>query len=85
MGPFLFDRICYSKGVVKPKNKRIELHAVCDCDRCNSRKNSLSHGLRNQLTVTIKDKSKMIEAEEFIRNWKCSKKEYTLKTEYVTF
>ena len=44
MGQFLFDRICYSNGIVKPENKRIELHAVCDCDRCNGRKNSLYHG-----------------------------------------
>jgi len=40
MGQFLFDRICYAKGIVKPKNKRIELHAFCDCDRCNGRKKS---------------------------------------------
>ena len=53
MGQFLFDRICYAKGIVKPENKRIELHAFCDCDRCNGRKNSLYHGLRNGLTVTI--------------------------------
>ena len=39
MGQFYFDRICYAKGIVKPKNKRIELHAFCDCDRCNGRKN----------------------------------------------
>ena len=45
MGQFLFDRICYSKGIVKPENKRIELHAVCDCDRCDCRKNSLSRQL----------------------------------------
>jgi hypothetical protein len=85
MGQFLFDRICYSNGIVKPENKRIELHAVCDCDRCNGRKNSLYHGLRNGLTVTIKDEGKIIEAEEFIRNWKCNKNEYSLTPEYVSF
>lgn len=85
MGQFLFDRICYAKGIVKPKNKRIELHAFCDCDRCNGRKKSLYHGLRNGLTVTIKDEGKVIEAEEFIRNWKCDKSEYSLKPEYVSF
>lgn len=85
MGQFLFDRICYSKGIVKPENKRIELHAFCDCDGCNYRKNFINNGLRNQLTVSIKDESKIIEAKEFIRNWKCNKSEYSLKPEYVSF
>lgn len=84
MGQFIFDRICYKKGIVKPENKMIELHAFCDCDRCNCRKNSINHGFRNELTVTVKDKSKMAEAEEFIRSWKCGKNEYSLKPEYVS-
>ena len=28
---------------------------------------------------------KMTEAKKFIRNWKCGKKEYTFKKEYVHF
>lgn len=41
--------------------------------------------LKNELTVTIENENKITEAKEFIRNWKCGKKEYTSKIEYVHF
>ena len=85
MGKLVLDRIAYKNGIIKPENKVIELYAFCDCDRCNYRKNFIKSGLRNQLTVTIKDKTRMIEAKEFIRNWKCCKKDHTFRTEDVTF
>lgn len=79
------DRVCYKHGIVKPENKVIELHAFCDCGMCNYIKASINNGLKNQLTVTIENENKMTEAKEFIRNWKCGKKEYTSKIEYVHF
>lgn len=85
MGQLVFDRICYKHGIVKPENEVVELHAFCDCDRCNYRKNFINNVLRNQLTVTVKDKSRIIEAKEFIRNWKCGKEKHVFKTKYVTF
>lgn len=85
MGKLVFDRIAYKNGIMKPENQVIEFHAFCDCDRCNYRKNYIKNGLRNQLTVTIKDKNRLIEAKEFIHNWKCRKKDHTFETEYVTF
>lgn len=85
MGQLVSDRVCYKHGVVKPENKMIELHAFCDCGMCNYRKAYINNGLRNQLTVTIENENKMTEAKKFIRNWKCGKKEYTFKTEYVHF
>ena len=39
--------------------------------------------LKNELTVTIENENKITEAKEFIRNWKCGKKEYTSKIEFV--
>lgn len=85
MGQLVSDRVCYKHGIVKPENKMIELHAFCDCGMCNYRKASINNGLKNQLTVTIENENKMTEAKEFIRNWKCGKKEYTSKIEYVHF
>ena len=85
MGRLAFDRICYKHGIEKPENKMIELHVFCDCDICNYRKASINNGLRNQLTVTVENESKLTEAKKFIRNWKCGKKEYLFKTEYVHF
>ncbi len=38
MGQLVSDRVCYKHGVIKPENKMIELHAFCDCARCNYRK-----------------------------------------------
>ena len=35
--------------------------------------------------ATIENENKMTEAKKFIRNWKCGKKEYTFKKEYVHF
>lgn len=85
MGKLVFDRIAYKNSIMKSANQVIEFHAFCDCDRCNYRKNFIKNGLRNQLTVTIKDRTRMIEAKEFICNWKCCKKDHTFETEYVTF
>ena len=85
MGQLVSDRVCYKHGSVKPENKVIELYAFCDCGMCNYRKASINNGLKNQLTVTIENENKMTEAKEFIRNWKCGKKEYTSKIEYVHF
>ena len=59
MGQLVFDRVCYKHGVTKPENKMIELHAFCNCDRCNYRKACINNGLRNQLTVTIENENKM--------------------------
>ena len=85
MGQLVSDRVCYMHGIVKPENKMIELYAFCDCSMCNYRKAFINNGLKNQLTVTIENENKITEAKEFIRNWKCGKKEYTSKIEYVHF
>ena len=85
MGKFLFDRICYKHGIVKPENKVIELHAICECEKCNYRRKYLQDGLPNQLTVTIEDKNKLNKAKDFICDWKCNKQQRSVKAEYVNY
>lgn len=78
MAKLMFDRVCYEHGIVKPENMCIELHAVCDCGYCNC------YRLRNELTITVKNKNRQKEAIEFIENWKCGKKEH-VGTKYMRF
>ncbi|WP_147354168.1 hypothetical protein [Clostridium sp. AF32-12BH] len=85
MGEFLFDRVCYRHGIVKPENKLIELHAICNCKKCSYRQKLYKNSLRNQLTVTVKDKNKIGKAKEFIRTWECNKQQRSIKAEYVDF
>lgn len=85
MADIYMDRVCYKHGIEKPENELIEIHGFCDCDRCKWRKQSVNKGLRNTITATVEHKDRLEEAKEFVRNWKCNKREHTFKTEYVRF
>lgn len=85
MADINMERICYKHGIEKPKNKLIEIHGFCDCSACKLRRQTVNKGLRNTITATVENKNRIEEAREFVRNWKCNKKEYTFKTEYVHF
>ncbi len=85
MAKIYMERICYRHGVVKPENKVIELHGFCECSTCKWRQQYINHGLRNVITVTIKNEDRLSEAKEFIGSWKCGKQDYTFKREYITF
>ena len=79
------ERICCKHGIAKPENKVLELHAFCDCDKCKIRRQSVNHGLRNVLTVTVEKMERLNEAKQFIATWECKKNEYDFRAEYVTF
>lgn len=85
MANIFMERICYKKGIEKAENKLLELHAFCECDACKSRRQTVNKGLRNEITVTVENASRLEEAKEFIKKWKCNKKEHTFKTEYIRF
>ena len=52
MGQLVSDRVCYKHGVIKPENKMIELHAFCDCARCNYRKAYINNGLSYSMIIS---------------------------------
>ena len=77
------ERIAYKHGIEVPDNEVIELHGFCDCSACNYRK-QYCNGLRNQVTLTIKDKNKLNEARKIITDWKCNSKQHFHKTTYLS-
>lgn len=81
----MWERICYRHGIVKPENKCVEIHKMCECEKCTNRR---LHGwrgrnFRNALTVTVINKSKLNEVRDFVEKWKCNKDDYDGKVEYI--
>lgn len=85
------ERIVYKGGIVRPKNKGIEIKCTCECDDCKCRYEYSKHreigkvSFPNQLSITVWNEDKIDEAVKFSEEWKCKNGRKELKTEYFQY